>query len=105
MITDPTAVNLLFVNLEGVRLIKLDDETVVPELHIKLEREVVGCPTCGVVAVVKDRRLVPLVDLTMVGRAFVLAWNQRRFACPENECPTGTWTEVDERIAAPRSDD
>ena len=60
-----------FVNLDGVRLIQIDDEAVVPEVHIELERDVVGCPTCGVVASVKDRRLVPLVDLTMVGRKFV----------------------------------
>ena len=102
MITDPIAMNLFFVNLEGVRLIQIDDEVVVPEVHVELEREVVGCPTCGVVAVVKDRRLVTMVDLTMVGRNFVLVWNKRRFACRESECPTGTWTEVDERIAAPR---
>ncbi len=59
MITEPIAMNLFFVNLEGARLIQIDDETVVPEVHVELEREDVGCTTCGVVAVVKDRRLVP----------------------------------------------
>ena len=42
MITDPIAMNLFFVNLDGVRLIKIDDDAVVPEVHIELEREVVG---------------------------------------------------------------
>ena len=94
--------NLFFVNLEGVRLIKIDGETVVPVVLIELEREVVGCTTRGVVAVVKDRRTVSLVDLTMVRRTFVLVCNKRRFRCAEQGCPAGTWTEVDERIAAPR---
>ena len=94
--------NLFFVNLDGVRLIKIDDEAVVPEVHVELEREVVGCATCGVVAVVKDRHPVTLVDLTMAGRKIVLVWNKRRFRCVEQGCPAGTWTEVDERIAAPR---
>ena len=94
--------NRFFVNLEGVQLIQIDDEALVPEVHVELVREVVGCPSCGVVAVVKDRHRVPLADLTMVGRTFVLVWNKRRFACRESDCPMSTWTEVDERIAAPR---
>ena len=96
---------LYLVNLDGVRLIKIDDEARVPEVHVELERSLVGCPTCGVVAVVKDRHPVTLVDLAMVGRTIVLVWNKRRFRCAEQGCPAGTWTEVDERIATPRSDD
>ena len=102
MITDPTAMNLFFVNLEGVRLIRIDDEAPIPEVHVELVRDVVGCATCGVVAVVKDRHPVTLVDLTMAGRKICLVWIKRRFACAEPDCPTGTWTEVDARIAAPR---
>jgi transposase len=102
VINDPTAMNLFFVNLDGVRLIQIDDEAVVPEVHVELERELVGCPTCGVVTTVKDRHRVTLVDLTMAGRMVALVWNKRRFRCAERSCPTGTWTEVDERIAAIR---
>ena len=102
MITDPTAMTLYLINLEGVRVLGIDDEAVVPEVHVELERGVVGCPTCGVVAVVKDRHPVTLIDLTMAGRQVVLVWNKRRFACREPNCPMGTWTEVDPRIAAPR---
>ena len=47
MITDPTAMNLYLVNLEGVNVLGIDDDASIPEVHIKLEREVVGCPTCG----------------------------------------------------------
>ena len=59
MITEPIAMNLFFVNFEGARLIQIDGETAVPEVHIELVREDVDCTTCGVAAVVKDRRLVP----------------------------------------------
>ena len=94
--------NLFFVNLEGVRVLGVNDEAEIPEVHVELVREVVGCPTCGVVAVVKDRDRVTFVDLTMAGRMVVLVWNKRRFACVELDCSQGTWTEVEPRIAAPR---
>jgi transposase len=94
--------NLWFVNLEHVRLIQIDDEAPIPEVHIELIRTVVGCPSCGVVASVKDRDRVRLVDLTMAGRLIVLVWNKRRFCCLETLCPQGSWTEVDARIASPR---
>ena len=45
--------NLFFVNLEGVRVLGIDDEAVVPEVHVELERSLEGCPACGVVASVK----------------------------------------------------
>lgn len=102
MITDPIAMNLYFVNLEGVRVLGIDDDWEIPEVHIELQREVVGCPGCGVVATVKDRHAVRLVDLSMVGRKIALLWNKRRFRCDEAECPETTWTESDDRIAAQR---
>jgi transposase len=94
--------NLYFVNLEGVRVLGIDDEADIPEVHIELVRELVGCPTCGVVARVQDRRAVRLIDLSMAGRKVALVWNKRRFICLEPECDKGTWSEVDHRIAAPR---
>lgn len=94
--------NLFFVNLDGVRVLGIDDDVEIPEVDIELEREIVGCPGCGVVASVKDRHAVRLVDLSMVGRKIALVWNKRRFRCGDPDCEEGTWTEVDRRIAAPR---
>ena len=51
MITDPTAMNLFFVNLEGVRLIQIDDEAPIPEVHVELVRDVAGCATWDLVDV------------------------------------------------------
>jgi transposase len=53
-------------------------------VHVELTRSTHGCPTCGVVAHVKDRRCVELVDLSMGGRAMRLVWVKRRFCCPES---------------------
>ena len=76
---EPFAMTLYLVNLERVRVFGIDDEALVPEVHIELECSLVGCPTCGVVAVVKDRHPVPVVDRTMAGRKIVLVRNKRRF--------------------------
>ena len=94
--------NLFFVNLEGGRVLGINDEAPLPEIHIELERLVVGCPTWGVVARLQDRQPVRLIDLSMAGRKVALVWNKRRFICLEPACKQGTWTEVDHRIAAPR---
>ncbi len=75
--------NNWFVKLDGVRVIQIDDEATPPDVHIELLRTVVGCPTCGVVARVKDRDRVRMIDLTIVGRKIALVWNKRRFECLE----------------------
>jgi len=71
-------------------------------VHVELARTPQGCPTCGVIAHVKDRRPVELVDLSMGGRPMRLVWVKRRFRCPEPSCPKGSWTEDDLRIASKR---
>lgn len=94
--------NLFFVNLEGVRVLGVDDEPAIPEVHIELVRQLVGCSNCGVVARVQGRSSVRLIDLSMAGRKVALVWNKRRFMCIEAVCERATWTELDHRIAAPR---
>ena len=60
------------------------------------------CGRCGTVARVKDRPVVELVDLPCFGRPARLVWHKRRWCCPDEECPVGSWTEDDARIARPR---
>jgi transposase len=60
------------------------------------------CAACGVLAVVKDRRDVLLVDLPVFGRPTRLAWRKHRWRCPNEACSTASWTAEDVRIAAPR---
>jgi len=71
-------------------------------VHVELTQSPQGCPRCGVVAHVKDRRRVELVDLSMGGRPMRVIWRKRRFRCPEPSCPVGSWTEDDPRIASKR---
>jgi transposase len=78
---------------------RLDDVLVVT---VETPRETVGCPTCGVVAWVKDRRTVELVDLPISGTPSRLRWRKRRFCCPEPTCPQGAWTETEPTIASSR---
>lgn len=68
----------------------------------ELRPSVVGCPSCGVVAWVKDRRDVEFVDLPMGGRPTRLIWRKRRFRCPDVDCPTGTFTEEHPEVAVSR---
>jgi len=55
-----------------------------------------------VVARVKDRPQIELVDLRLYDRPTRLVWHKRRWECREADCPVGSWTEQDDRIAAPR---
>jgi hypothetical protein len=57
---------------------------------------------CGVIAQVKDRPVIELVDLPSFGRPTRLVWHKRRWSCLEEPCPAKTWTEVDVRIGAAR---
>ncbi|MDH2902962.1 MAG: ISL3 family transposase [Actinomycetota bacterium] len=103
METDPTRmcellVDLLDVDIKGVQGTHRGRVTI----HFECRREVVGCPECGVLARVKDRRAVSLVDLPMNGRPTRVVWHKRRFFCPDVGCSKGSWNEVDTRIAFPR---
>ena len=91
-------VDLLDVNIRGVE--GRHREQVI--VHIECRSAVVGCPECGVVARVKDRRAVTLVDLPMNRRPTRIIWHKRWFFCPDFTCPKGSWSEVDTRIAFPR---
>ncbi|MGH9066072.1 MAG: ISL3 family transposase [Acidimicrobiales bacterium] len=71
-------------------------------IHVETKATPVGCPTCGVMARVKDRSRVELVDLPMFGRSVRLVWHKRRWRCADADCTKGSWTEEDPRIAARR---
>jgi transposase len=91
-------VDLLDVDIKGVEGTHRQSVTV----HFECRRAVTGCPECGVVARVKDRYRVTLVDLPMNGRSTRVVWHKRRFFYPDPDCPKASWSEVDTRIAFPR---
>jgi len=95
----------LLVGLPDVNVLAVDDDDpAVPlRVHVETTADTVGCSSCGIRARVKDRRPVALVDLAAFGRPAVLVWHKRRWSCVELDCSTGTFTETDGRIAAPRA--
>ena len=100
MITDPIEINQCFVKLPDVRVLGVENREGGPfRCHVELPRTFQGCPECGVVAQVKDRDVVELVDLPVYGHPTRLVWHKRRLRCLEAACPKGSWTEQDSRIA------
>ena len=101
MNTEPICTRCLsLVGLPGVTILDVEDIPGAPlRVHIELTKRTVGCESCGVVAHVKDRPVVELVDVSIGRRPMRLVWHKRRFRCPEPSCPTGTWTEDEPSIA------
>jgi transposase len=100
---NPTRMCELLVGLPDVNVLAVDDRpdrSIVVHIEARLERS--WCPACGARATVKERPVVELVDLPCFGRPARLAWRKHRLCCPQAVCPMGSWTHVDERIAAPK---
>ena len=93
----------LLVGLPEINVLGVVDETdEMLQVHIETRVDRSGCGRCGVVARVKERPVVVLVDLPCFGRPTRLMWHKRRWSCLESSCPTGSWTEEDLRIGAAR---
>lgn len=105
METDATRMCALLVGLPDVNVLAVDDtDPAAPlQVHVETTASRVGCEGCGTRARLKDRRRVALVDLTAFGRPAQLVWHKRRWQCPDTDCSTATFTEVDPRIAVPRA--
>jgi transposase len=101
---DPTRVCELLVGLPAITVLGVDDVRDEPiRVHIETRSARPGCPTCGTRAQVKDRPPVELVDLPCFGRSSRLVWHKHRWCCPDADCPMGSWTGEDLRIAPPRA--
>ena len=103
METDPTRAIEWMIGLPDITFLAVEDGLDgVGRIHVETVSRPVGCPGCGVVARIKDRPRVELVDLPVSGRPICLVWHKRRWCCPDPDCETGSWTEEDHRIASPR---
>lgn len=61
-----------------------------------------ACTSCGVPARFKGWRGVVLRDRPFGDRTEALHWHKHRWSCEDQDCPNGSWTEQDDRIAHPR---
>ena len=91
METDPTRVCEMLVDLLDVSILGVESRhREFVTVHFECRRVVVGCLECGVLAHMKDRRQVELVDLPINGRPTRVGWHKRRFWCPDALCPRDT---------------
>jgi transposase len=75
---------------------EVDDEL---EQAIATTADLVGCPDCGAVAELHDRRPTWVRDLPSGGRPVTLVWIKRVWRCRYPQCGKRTWTETSNAIA------
>ena len=93
----------LLVGLDGLRVIGVErDDGGALRVTVESEPEVMGCPTCGVVAHGHGRVLVRLVDAPWAGRPVTIVWRKRRWLCPEPACSKRSFVEQAAHVAVPR---
>jgi transposase len=93
----------LLVGLPDVNVLAVIDVATNPlRIVIETREPRPACAVCTVVAVIKDRPSVEVVDLPCFGRSTRLVWRKFRWCCPATACPVGSWTEEARAIAAPR---
>jgi transposase len=80
-----------------VAVSQVDDQL---EYAVETTERVTGCPVCGVVARLHDRRRTDVRDLPAGGRPVTLVWLKRVWRCHEPACPKRTWSERSEHIRA-----
>jgi len=102
MVLDVTRACEVLVGLEDMTVLAVEENTDELTVLVESTQRAVGCSACGRRATVKDRPEVPFGDLACFGRPVTLVWRKRRWSCPEGDCPVGSWTETNPRVAAPR---
>jgi transposase len=70
------------------------------EQAVETTADLVGCPECGAVAQLHDRRPCWIRDLPTAGRPVTLVWIKRVWRCAHQLCPVRTWTETSPQVAA-----
>jgi transposase len=80
--------------LAGFVVLAVSDHDGELEQAVETTADLVGCPGCGAVAQLHDRRPCWIRDLPTAGRPVTLVWIKRVWRCPHQLCLTRTWTET-----------
>ena len=62
------------------------------EQAVETTADLVGCPSCGAVAELHDRRPSWVRDVPTGGRPVTVVWVKRVWRCAHGWCPKRTWT-------------
>ncbi|HEX5540062.1 MAG TPA: ISL3 family transposase [Micromonospora sp.] len=100
--TDPCSRCDEMLGLDGLHVVAVHREEGRLRVAVETPWELVGCPDCGVVAVSRGRRTRVLHDVPGV-LPVELHWRQRRWACPDPDCPRGTFSELLPHLVPARS--
>lgn len=94
----------LLLGLPGLHVTGVQRDDVGLRVEVEsLRPEVMGCPTCGVVAHAHGRQWVELIDAPCFTAPVSLWWRKRRWVCPEPMCPVTSFMEQDPDVARPRA--
>jgi transposase len=88
----------VMLGLSGFVVLAVSDYAGELEQAIETTADLVGCPDCGAVAQLHNRRPTWVRDLPSGGRPVMLVWVKRVWRCPHAVCPKRTWTETSEAI-------
>jgi transposase len=80
--------------LPGFVVLAVSEQDGELEQAIETTADLVGCPECGAVAQLHDRRPCWVRDLPTAGRPVTLVWVKRVWRCAHQLCPIRTWTET-----------
>lgn len=95
----------VLVGLDGLHVIGVERDDGAGSLRVRVESrrpDVMGCPTCGVVAHAHGRQQVELIDAPCFTATVRLLWNKRRWRCPELLCPVTSFMEQDPAVSPVR---
>ena len=90
----------VLLGLPGFVLLAVSEYDGELEQAIETTADLVGCPGCGAVATLHDRRPVRVRDLACAGRPVTLIWVKRVWRCRHQLCEVVTWSETAEAIAS-----
>jgi transposase len=76
--------------LPGFVVLAVSDHDGEMEQAIETTADLVGCPECGVVAELHDRRPCWIRDMPAGGRPVTLVWVKRIWRCPHPQCAKRT---------------
>ncbi len=80
--------------VSGIRVLDAEADDRGLQLTVETDQRVEGCPACGVLAVLHDRRKHVLHDAPFGHRRVRVRWRKRVWRCREKACPTVTFSET-----------